>query len=92
MTPRERSWKYQGLVGATEIEYERRRIQQGGRCAICRQKPLPGARPLQWDHDKKTGKPRGLLCWVDNRFLLGPERYGLFRMRAAVAYLEAWES
>jgi hypothetical protein len=43
---------------------------QGGLCALCGT-DVPGGmnNVLNADHDHKTGKPRGLLCWVCNSTL-----------------------
>lgn len=42
---------------------------QGGTCAIC-QKP-PKGKALAVDHDHKTKRVRGLLCYADNKYLIG---------------------
>jgi hypothetical protein len=60
---------------------------QGGGCAICGAKPKPGGRRLPRDHDHRTGRLRGLICFRCNYRLLGraddPEL-----LRAAARYLE----
>lgn len=70
--------------GLTLKDYERMLDQGGGGCWICGTEPT--ARRLHVDHDHKTGKVRGLLCWSCNssigRFKDNPE----LLMRAA-AYL-----
>lgn len=57
----------------SSADYEYMLTQQGSRCAICRR--LPKARRLSVDHDHKTGKVRGLLCYVCNRKLIGRYRF-----------------
>ena len=58
-------------------------------CNICGRKPLPG-KHLYIDHDHKTGRVRGMLCFTDNYRLLGkgplndPARH-----EAAAAYLRS---
>lgn len=90
MTPRERQWARRGMKGATDALYEDRLAEGKWKCWICRRGPV--TRALAWDHDHKTGKPRGALCFRCNRLLLGAERLGgLELMKAAVAYLESWE-
>ncbi len=42
---------------------------QNGVCALCK-KP-PKRQRLHVDHDHKTGKVRGLLCYRCNRYLVG---------------------
>jgi len=43
---------------------------QGGVCGICKRPPKPG-KNLHIDHDHKTGRPRGLLCYRCNKFMVG---------------------
>ena len=61
---------------------------QGGRCAICFEKPR-GDENLCVDHDHETGRIRGLLCHSCNRGigLLGDN---VPRLRAAVSYLTGY--
>lgn len=44
-----------------------------GGCWICGVTPKPG-KNLHVDHDHKTGRVRGLLCWFCNHRLLGRRR------------------
>lgn len=46
--------------GITPEEYEKRLVEQAGRCAICKQEP--SKQRLAVDHCHKTGRIRGLLC------------------------------
>ena len=55
-----------------------------GGCWICGR--LPKNRRLATDHDHKTGRVRGLLCYPCNRFLVG--KHTLATARQVVAYLE----
>ena len=80
-----RAWWYRKLYGITVEDYHQLFEAQGGVCAICH-KP-PGSRRLNLDHDHKTKKVRGLLCFMCNRGL------GRFRddpklFRSAADYLE----
>lgn len=59
---------------------------QGGRCAICNQRPQSRAMPVDHDHD--TGQVRGLLCTRCNHDLLGAAHDRVEILRAAVHYLE----
>ena len=59
------------------------RMYDGG-CWICGR--LPKNRRLAADHDHKTGRVRGLLCYPCNRFLVG--KHTLETARQVVAYLE----
>ena len=65
---------------------ERMLEAQGGVCAICR-KPRPENRTLHVDHDHKTGRIRGLLCFRCNNALGDfEEQWELFQL--AADYLE----
>lgn len=56
-----------GKYGITADEYQRMLSEQGGVCAICRQKG--NRKHLAVDHCHKTGKVRGLVCSPCNGFL-----------------------
>jgi hypothetical protein len=53
--------------GITSEEYEKILAKQNGRCAIC-ETDIPNGLHKIWnvDHDHKSGKVRGLLCWNCN--------------------------
>jgi hypothetical protein len=58
-------------LGVTDAEYERLLAAQGGHCALCPNVPKRLKKDgtpyrLHADHDHKTGKVRGLLCWKCN--------------------------
>jgi hypothetical protein len=61
----------------TEAEYENILTHQGGVCAGCGEPPRKTR--LAVDHDHKTGRIRGLLCWLCNRAI------GILRDRAKTA-------
>ncbi|KAB2348952.1 endonuclease VII domain-containing protein [Actinomadura rudentiformis] len=78
----ERNYLLKLRYGITEQEVAQMAARQGGLCAIC----LSGA-AKHVDHDHKTGKVRGLLCFSCNG-ALGQFGDDPRRMRAAAAYLE----
>lgn len=51
----------------TELEYAALLALQGGHCALCPN--TPKTRRLAVDHDHRTGRVRGLLCFRCNHFL-----------------------
>lgn len=55
--------------GITGDEYETLLKRQGGKCAICRARPV--SKRLAVDHDHKSGDVRGLLCSRCNHDLMG---------------------
>lgn len=58
-------------------------------CCICNRAPLPG-KTLYIDHDHKTGRVRGRLCFTDNYRLLGKGALGdPARHEAAAEYLRS---
>jgi len=60
---------------------------QNGGCAICLRKPKRHHRRLAVDHDHKTKRVRGLLCYVCNRRLLGRGRENPVLHERAAIYL-----
>lgn len=60
--------------GVTRDEYSALFSRQHGRCAICRRECAPG-RHLAVDHDHRTGRVRGLLCFRCNTSLARYEEY-----------------
>ena len=72
-------------LGVSDEDYALLLAMQGGGCAICGQPPK--SRRLHVDHDHKTGRVRGLLCFVCNRYILG--KYATaWKLRRAADYLE----
>ena len=56
-------------LGITDEGYQALLEAQGGKCAICGNPPKEGGRRLHVDHNHRTGKVRGLLCFRCNRAL-----------------------
>ena len=70
-------------------DYKKRLKEQNGNCAICHR--LPKKVRLSRDHNHTTGKPRGLLCMICNRKILGAiERFRVIP-EAIVKYLEKFD-
>ncbi len=72
--------------GIDLTEYMRLLDIQGGRCAICRARPV--SERLAVDHDHASGEVRGLLCSPCNHHLLGAAHDSLAILKNAVRYLE----
>lgn len=75
---------------ALKQPYEAFQALNGGDwCGICGKEPTP-MRKLDRDHDHKTGRPRGLLCWACNRQL---RTWATVEwLRSAAEYLERHEA
>jgi hypothetical protein len=73
------------VYGIDADEYARIFAAQGGRCAICRNKP----RSIRFavDHDHKTGEVRGILCKRCNHDLLGGAHDSIETLFTAMGYL-----
>jgi hypothetical protein len=64
----ERSTYLNRKYGITIEEYEAMLARQGGGCGICGRPPSASI-SLHIDHDHRTGRIRGLLCFVCNSSL-----------------------
>ncbi len=69
--------------GITLADVEAMTEAQGGLCKICR---IPQERTLCVDHDHKTGRVRGLLCFACNRGI-GSLRDNTSILHASIRYL-----
>lgn len=69
MNSKQKDKYLQKKYGISLKEYRLILRQQNGKCAICRHPPK--TRALNVDHDHKTGKVRGLLCYRCNKLLIG---------------------
>lgn len=77
--PRRRKSKPSGLrrywphLTLKQAELERKKLEdaQAACCAICKKHQSQFVNKLAVDHNHKTGKVRGLLCFRCNKFLVG---------------------
>lgn len=83
LSPRWKGGRYV-RYGLTPERYDEIVAIQGGLCAICL-KP-PGKRRLQVDHDHKTGRVRGLVCFRCN-YGMGWFQEDLERLKRIESYL-----
>ena len=72
--------------GLTLTQFRTMEFEQKGLCKICLRKPKPG-KSLHVDHDHRTGRVRGLLCFRDNHRLLGRGLEDPFLHQQAALYL-----
>lgn len=73
------------VYGITAEQYDWLFKRQGGRCAVCRNKPR--SQRLAVDHDHQTGAVRGLLCKRCNHDLLGGGHDDPALLWRAIGYL-----
>ena len=64
----DRKAKLKGLYGITPEQYDVMLQLQSGRCGLCHREPKHYR--LGVDHDHKSGRVRGLLCFFCNRHRL----------------------
>jgi hypothetical protein len=81
---RERAGHLKRKFGLSLEEYDEMLASQGGGCAICQRKPRKIS--LHVDHDPKSGRVRGLLCFSCNQ-ALGSLRDDPDIVSSAVTYL-----
>ena len=73
--------------GLTYEQFKQMEFDQKGLCKICLRAPKPGGAPLCVDHDHKTGRVRGLICYRDNKRLLGRGLENAWLHQQAALYL-----
>ena len=86
---RRAAYNRQRNTGCSQKLYAELFAMQGGVCAICGQPP--NSKSLGADHDHKTGKIRGLLCYHCN-VALGLIGDNPTIVHAMAAYLEQWQA
>lgn len=74
------------VYGLTATEYAQLLHRQGGRCAVCRNRPV--SIRLAVDHDHRDGAVRGLLCSRCNHDALGTLLDSVEVVRNLLHYLE----
>lgn len=79
--------KYWPHLTGKQAEVERQKLSdaQGACCAICRKPESSFTKRLAVDHNHRTGKVRGLLCYRCNKFLVG--RFTISTITPVVEYL-----
>ena len=89
MAPKDkaRAYRLKRLYNITIAQYDKMLELQGGKCFICSKQPKEGKR-LHIDHDHKSGRARGLLCWFCNKRVLGKGLDNAALHRMAAIYLE----
>lgn len=80
--------RYWPTLSAKEAENARKElfIKQNKCCAICKKPEKSFKRRLSVDHNHRTGKIRGLLCYRCNRFIVG--KHDLTSALRLLIYLE----
>jgi len=87
---RQTDTRFKRRYGLSIEEFDALVLQQNGKCAICGEAPKAVKSKLQGfnvDHDHKTKKVRGLLCFGCNTGI-GCLRDNPSRLRSAADYLE----
>lgn len=70
-------------------DYDAKLLSQNNSCAICDR--IPSRISLAVDHNHKSGRVRGLLCYLCNRRVLGRLERCRVDPRKIVAYFEKYD-
>jgi hypothetical protein len=85
-TEKRRSAKYKRLYGITTAIYDAMLAVNNGGCWICGR--LAGERRLSVDHERGSGKVRGILCYYCNNKLIGrAKQKDCWKFQKAIEYL-----
>jgi hypothetical protein len=76
--------------GISEKQYLDQLKKQNSSCAICKKHRNNFSYNLHVDHNHKSGKVRGLLCYYCNKFRVG--RHDLASAEALYAYMVEFET
>lgn len=76
--------------GISPLQYDAMFNSQSGCCKICRIDANKLKKPLAVDHDHKTGRVRGLLCYHCN-WLIGHAKEQIPILRETIKYLENYQ-
>ena len=87
-----RDWHRRKKYGLTDIDIQKLKVKQKGRCRICKRK-LPkdvgkGRHYFHVDHCHRSGRVRGLLCFHCNTGL-GHFKDNVRLLKSAIVYLRA---
>ncbi len=84
--------KYWPHLTGKLAEAERQKLSdaQGAKCAICNKPESAFKNRLAVDHAHKSGKVRGLLCYFDNKFLVG--RFDIPKACKLLEYLVKYDN
>lgn len=66
---------YTRKYGITYSQYELQWEQQGRVCALCKREKRKDQKRFAQDHDHKSGKNRGIVCYYCNKFRIGRHNY-----------------
>lgn len=87
MTSRDRY--LQNKYGITEEQYNTQLKKQNDCCALCRKHKSQFSYNLHQDHNHKTGKNRGIVCFYCNKYRIG--RHDLASTEAIYEYMVEYD-
>lgn len=86
-----RNSSFKKWYNLTNLDYNRMFEQQEGKCLICGKHQSEFKRRFNVDHDHKTGKIRGLLCFKCNTGI-GRFNDNILLLESAIKYLEKYKT
>lgn len=75
--------------GITEAQYNEQLKKQKDCCALCGKHKSNFSYSLHQDHNHKTGKNRGIVCYYCNKFRIG--RHDLTSAESIYAYMVEYD-